>query len=200
MRVAYRIASPRASTSFPRAVRRAMLGAMARRAVKTKPSAKKTAPKKTAPKKTAPKKTAPKKTAPEASRAAALHQKAAYHNWDDGVRGLSQILRDPACDLGTALMIYWMGVPGFDRAFVTADEAPDWRRPVTKFLRELEERILARDFATANILFDPRFDRTTVNHLGHDWTAAQGTPEVRRPIPAALLEPSAPDPEREAQR
>jgi hypothetical protein len=120
------------------------------------------------------------------------------HNWDDGLHRLQRVLGDPDCDFGTALMIYWMGAPGFDREYADVKDAPDWRRPVTRFLRQLEKRLLARRFATADILFNPRFDRSTLEPSGHDWTAEYGDVVVQRPIPAALLEPSAPDPEWEA--
>lgn len=164
-----------------------------------KTAVKKTGVKKTGVKKAAVKKTAAKKRASASSRAGALHRAALRHNWDDGVRRLQAIVDDLDCDLGTALLIYWMGAPGFDREFVDVKDAPDWRRPVTKFLRMLEARIVARRFATADILFNPRFDCTTVNPAGHDWTAEYGEVEVKRPIPAALLEPSAPDPAWEAR-
>jgi len=142
------------------------------------------------------------KTSARAVRAKALHRKALKYNWDDGVRKLSAIVGDKACDLGTALAIYWMGAPGFDQQWKTAKDlgAGDWRLPVFTFLRALEKRIIKRDFATADILFNPRFDRTTVDDRGHDWTAEYGEIKAVRPIPAALKEPSRADPAWEARR
>jgi hypothetical protein len=133
-----------------------------------------------------------------AAKARALHRAAVHHNWDDGLEGLRRILANRACDLGTALAIYWMGAPGFDQQFATEKDLEDpryrWRSEVFVFLRKLEERIIKHDFATAKILFNPRFDRTTLNSSGHDWTAEYATVKVVRPIPDALKEPSCADP------
>ncbi len=112
---------------------------------------------------------------------------------------LERILADRACDHGTALAIYWMGAPGFDQQFATARACDSWRRPTFAFLRKLEKRLLKRDFATADILFNPRFDRSTVSTSGHDWTAEYADQKIVRPIPEALKEPSCADPTWEAQ-
>jgi hypothetical protein len=150
---------------------------------------------------TRPKKLTAKPKAPSA-KAKALHRKALRHNWDDGLFQLEQILADRSCDLGTALAIYWMGAPGFDQAYTTSKDlgGDGWRRPVFSFLRKLEKRILKRDFATASILFNPRFDRQTVSRTGHDWTAEYADVKKVRPIPDALKEPSCPDPAWEKRR
>lgn len=133
------------------------------------------------------------------AKALALHEAALTHNWDDGVSALERIVANRACDLGTALAIYWMGAPGFDQQYVKLAEVPDWRRETFRFLRALEKRLLARDFATARILFNPRFDRTTMTSKGHDWTAEYGDEQKRRPIPVELKEPSCADPEWDAR-
>ncbi len=133
---------------------------------------------------------------PPTAKAKALHRAAIRHNWDDGLFRLERILADTSCDLGTALAIYWMGAPGYDQQFATAKDlgTSGWRRSTFSFLRKLEKRILKRDFATATILFNPRFDRSTLNKAGHDWTAEYGDVPLVRPIPDALKEPSCPDP------
>jgi hypothetical protein len=105
-----------------------------------------------------------------------------------------EVVEDPDCDYGTALAIYWMGAPGYDQQFAKIGDVGSWRRPTFRFLRTLEKRLLARDFATSDILFNPRFDRTTVSKTGHDWTAEYDDVKVVRPIPDALKEPSKPDP------
>lgn len=101
--------------------------------------------------------------------ALALHRKALRHNWDGGPPHRLVAQRD--CDYGTALAVYWMGAPGYDQQFATVDACDSWRRPTFRFLRALEQRLLARDFKTAGILFNPQFDRTTISDEGHDWTA-----------------------------
>ena len=103
---------------------------------------------------------------------------------------LQKILDDPECDYGTALLIFWKGAPGYDTQFASIDDAPPWRRPILRFTRRVEERLLAGDFATREILFNPKFDTTTINPAGYDWTADHRNVKAVRPIPAALTEPS----------
>lgn len=140
------------------------------------------------------KKTASPRPPKPSAKAKALHLDALTHNWDDGVAELQRVVDHAACDLGTALAIYWMGAPGFDQQYVRVSEVDGWRRETFRFLRKLERRLLRRDFATAGILFNPRFDRTTLSKTGHDWTAEYDDVKVRRPIPPALMEPSCADP------
>lgn len=129
--------------------------------------------------------------------ALALHRKALRHHWDSGPPHRLVAARD--CDYGTALAVYWMGAPGFDQEFATEDACSDWRRPTFRFLRALEKRLLARDFKTAGILFNPQFDRTTISDEGHDWTAEYADVNVVRPIPEELKLPSTDDPAWEAR-
>ena len=133
------------------------------------------------------------------AKAKQLHRKALRHNWDNGVFALERIVADKACDYGTALAIYWMGAPAFDQQYAKLADAPAWRRPTMRFTRKLEKRLLRRNFATAEILFNPQFDRTTISKAGHDWTAEYGDIAVKRAIPEALKQPSAPDPAWEAR-
>src|SRR5712691_6236599 len=41
------------------------------------------------------------------------HQVAWNWNWDSGVEALQWIIRQPMCDRGTALLVYWMGGPRY---------------------------------------------------------------------------------------
>ena len=136
----------------------------------------------------------PAKSAAPSAEAKKLHRQALRANWDDGLWLLGRIVANPACDHGTALAIYWMGAPGFDQQYANAKAVDSWRKPTFTFLRKLETRLLGKKFKTAAILFNPRFDRTTVSSTGHDWTAEYGDIAVRRAIPDALKEPSCLDP------
>jgi hypothetical protein len=131
--------------------------------------------------------------------ARALHRRALRVNWDEGIWRLQRMVEDPACDHGTALAIYWMGGPGFDQQYATAKEVDSWRKLTYRFLRQLEKRLLRKQFATSNILFNPRFDCTSISSEGHDWTAEYDDIPKRRPIPDALKEPSCRDPAWEAR-
>lgn len=127
-------------------------------------------------------------------RTRALHRKALGYNWDNGIEGLQKILDDRACDRGTALAIYWMGAPGYYREYRKVTDAESWERKTLRFLRALERRYLRGEFASATVLFNPRFDKTTVDTRGHDWTAEYADVRIARPIPEEMLEPSIPDP------
>jgi hypothetical protein len=133
-------------------------------------------------------------------RTRALHRKALRYNWDDGIEGLKKILDDRACDRGTALAIYWMGAPGYYREYRKVTDAESWERKTLRFLRALERRYLRGEFTPAALLFNPRFDKTTVASRGHDWTSEYSDVKVVRPIPAEMLEPSIPDPAWEKKR
>ena len=130
--------------------------------------------------------------------ARALHRRAMRYNWDRGLDGLEAILAAPACDYGTGLLIFWMGAPGFDVQYRTRQDVSGFRLKTYDFLRKLEARLLARDFATSDILFNPRYDKSESPEWPHDWTKEYKDEPVRRPIPEALKEPSCPDPAWEA--
>ncbi len=137
-----------------------------------------------------------------ATAAEALHRKALGANWDDGIPRLAKIVAHPSCDLGTGLAVYWMGAPGFDQQYKSKRSVPSWRLETFAFVRELERRLVKRDFKTAAILFNPRFDRTTIDKKGYDWTAEYSDVEVVRRIPEVLKEPRCTDPawERRSQQ
>lgn len=125
----------------------------------------------------------------------ALHLEAWRHDWAKGPLRLAWLVKSPACDLGTALMIYWLSAPRFDEPYERARAAPEWRREILRFLRELEPRLLDRDFLSRDILFNPRRDRQIARRRGYDWTAQHVQPVIRRPVPLPLYEPSRFDPE-----
>lgn len=119
-----------------------------------------------------------------------LHRAAALHSLDGGLDTLQKILDDPECDYGTALLIFWKGAPGYDKQFQTADDAPPWRRPILNFTRRVEARLLAGEFSSRLIAFDPKWDTTTVNPEGYDWTADHKNVPANRPIPDQLMKAS----------
>src|SRR5262249_23001942 len=52
------------------------------------------------------------------------HQVANGWNWDGGVAPLAWMIRQPQCDRGTALLIYWHGGPGWFKQYAGRDEVP----------------------------------------------------------------------------
>jgi hypothetical protein len=94
-----------------------------------------------------------------------LHEFVDHWNWDGGTEPIRRALAHPLCDRGTALMVYWRIDPIFylkpehdTRAKVEANLWPDavvhW-----DMLREIEQRLAANRFRTAEVAFDPMNDR-----------------------------------------
>lgn len=85
-----------------------------------------------------------------------LHRHADGHNWDDGTKRLHDIVRHPACDLATALLVDWLSEPGEHTAWPDAASAPREGRKMVALLREIEERVASGAYATRLIPFDVR--------------------------------------------
>jgi hypothetical protein len=88
-----------------------------------------------------------------------LHLFAGLINWDGGVKELTRVIRHPQCDLGTALLVYWLGQPGFDLQYANRDAVPEHRRGAYDLLREVEERVTQGFYKSATQPFDPANDR-----------------------------------------
>ncbi len=87
-----------------------------------------------------------------------LHVFASAYNWDGGVDDLQRVVRHPRCDLGTALLVYWRGQPGYYLQYPNRDAVPDHEREVYDLLREIEGRVAAGAYRTAAQPFDPADD------------------------------------------
>lgn len=107
---------------------------------------------------------------------------------------LLELVRQPHCDFGTAQMVYWSSSPHYYLRYAERSELEPYEVPGWDLLQAIEERVRRDDFATRDIGFDPRFDRTTRSVLGHDFTAdgARVPASRKRAIPAALCRPSRP--------
>lgn len=84
-----------------------------------------------------------------------LHKKASKLNWDGGLDKLKKILKSPNCDVATATMIYWLGNPNYFLKYKKINDANDSERKLFRFLTKLEKRILANEFKTNIIDFNP---------------------------------------------
>lgn len=86
-----------------------------------------------------------------------LHAFAETWNWDRGHGILEELLKNPACEAGTALHIYWRAVPEYylqfadSAAMASAGVDPD----ILGFLARLEARYVAGEFPLGSIAFDP---------------------------------------------
>lgn len=87
-----------------------------------------------------------------------LHRRAQSYNWDSGVAGARSIALHPDCDRATALLMYWRLSPHYHRRFATVEEAPARVQDAASLLREIEKRLVADDFRTKNLSFDPADD------------------------------------------
>jgi hypothetical protein len=105
-----------------------------------------------------------------------LHLFASLYNWDGGLDDLHRIVRHPLCDLGTALLVYWRGQPGFYLQYPDRTVVPDHAHEVYDLLREIEQRVAAGEYRTARQPFDPAADEgqdrrptpARVKRYGHD--------------------------------
>lgn len=82
------------------------------------------------------------------------HHVASNWNWDNGFKSLQWIIRQPNCDRGTALLIYWMG--GADHMLLGGREAvSDLFTDHFDFLKEIEDRYTSGFYNREQIVFDP---------------------------------------------
>jgi hypothetical protein len=100
-----------------------------------------------------------------------LHSFADTWNWDEGTWALEEILRNPACEAATALMIYWKAAPEYflqfaDREGLAADPIRSFQLESFDFVAELEQRYLAGAFPVGSISFDPRDPNPDVTGAG----------------------------------
>lgn len=93
------------------------------------------------------------------------HQVAWNWNWDSGVEVLRWIVRQPTCDRGTALLVYWYSGPRWFARYTTLAEVTDYELEDYDLAMEIEQAYLAGRYTRTEIAFDPRADQ------GHDWTA-----------------------------
>lgn len=113
-----------------------------------------------------------------------LHHLAANVNWDGGLDLLRRIVAHPLCDAGTALMLFWLGAPGYvysDRAAI--DPLPDHAENLA-FLREIERKYVEDGFASRTIRVDPR------DLYGSDEVAAYAAEGGMRRVDERMKEPS----------
>jgi hypothetical protein len=106
--------------------------------------------------------------------AAELHTFAEHFNYDDDLETLGWVASHPACDLGTALLVYWRCDPANVRG---GDD--DFEQPHRDLLALVEARVAAGAYATAACPYDPVADGFGKTHMDNpDIPAA-----LRRRVP-----------------
>jgi hypothetical protein len=88
--------------------------------------------------------------------ALALHRFVTRFGWTRGAEPLRSIADDPACGLGTALLIYWLGLPHELRPTKSRRDVPLSQRQHHDLLRRIERRAARGGYRHAGIEFDPR--------------------------------------------
>lgn len=114
----------------------------------------------------------------EATNSEELHVFADLWNWDGGNETMLAVTRNPACDAGTALLIYWRNSPEYYAEFGAAEEVQEYNREGYALFAEVGARLLAGEFGPPRIRYDPRAEGMVTGRM------APG-----RELPPALYEP-----------
>ncbi len=121
-----------------------------------------------------------------------LHAFANEFNWDCGCKEMSDVVRHPLCDLGTALLIYWHAGPSYFLQYADRSEVRDHEIEQLTLIEEIEQRVNDQQYKTATQPFDPRKDQGTDRTTLYD-DLAKGL-EIRKktpfhPIPSFMYQP-----------
>lgn len=89
--------------------------------------------------------------------AAQLHRYVEYYNWDGPLAPMWRAIRHPKCDLGTALMIFWLCDPEFSYELLQRGEKIEkYMVGGIKLMRSVQARVCRGQFKRAQISFNPR--------------------------------------------
>lgn len=116
------------------------------------------------------------------------HQLALHWDWDDGVEALQWIVRQPLCDQGTALYIYWAATPNWYYQFKDREDVVARNREAATYdlIKEIETRTLEGFYTRREIYFDPR----NAECEGDDLTTSSHGKELLQQIPELLRQSS----------
>ena len=85
-----------------------------------------------------------------------LHYFAASWNWDAGtVEPLWPVVRNPACQRATALLLFWSAQPEDYRRYGSVDEVPESGKEIYKLVKHIEQEFLADRFAGGAVAYAP---------------------------------------------
>lgn len=85
-----------------------------------------------------------------------FHQYVLNYNCNDGALPLFYIIKSPECDLGTALLIYWLHedfLHDFDDDTIPDESEHDWNQ--MRLIKLIEARVLSEAYTNKNIRFSP---------------------------------------------
>ena len=85
-----------------------------------------------------------------------IHCFTCHYNADQGLKPLIRMMKNPACDAGTALRLFWLYDPFFYSEYRTISECPDEEmQDAMRLLRTIKLRFKKNDFQSKKIYFDP---------------------------------------------
>jgi Domain of unknown function (DUF4274) len=105
-------------------------------------------------------------------------------HWDNGMMPLTWMIRQPTCDQGTALMIYWVGGPRWYAQFQSRDEISEYHLDTYDLVKEIEQRYLAGYYTHHQIAFDP------TDHEGTNWVREYDDLPLKQPLPHQMFAPT----------
>jgi hypothetical protein len=110
----------------------------------------------------------------------------------DAEKVLLDVVSQPHCDRGTALLVYWASSPHYYLRYASRDELEPYEQPGWDLLRAIEQREAGEGFPTDQIWFDPRNDKQVRSVTGFDFTRdpTRVPASRKRSIPAPLCRPS----------
>lgn len=85
---------------------------------------------------------------------AQLHYLADMYNWDDGTEVLDWIISSPACDKGTALLLFWRAEPDYYTRFNDESEA-DIHKETFSLLRKIVTKWQTGFFKKERFSYNP---------------------------------------------
>ena len=105
-------------------------------------------------------------------------------NWDAGATDLFAVIRNPKCDKGTALLVFWLSDPvSFFELYTNQEEARSAAESGDDYYRllvEIQENYVAGFYVESDFYVDP--EKEAVGELASD--------KLKTPIPDIMRKPS----------
>jgi Domain of unknown function (DUF4274) len=115
-----------------------------------------------------------------------LHSYMTKYNWDFGLEIPYWAIRNPLCDRGTALMIYWMAGAGYFCRFKYRSDVPAYKLDRYDLIVEIEEKYISNFYTRNDIKFVP-FSDIEKESKGRNWVDEYSDTPQQRQIPAQML-------------
>ena len=121
-----------------------------------------------------------------------LHEYMGKYNWDIGLEIPYWAIRNPLCDRGTALMIYWKAGAGYFCQYKDRNSIPLYEIEGYDLIIEIENKYNSNFYSINEIKFNPSSDLEK-DTKGHNWIEEYQDLPQRRKIPKQMLIPNRSD-------